>query len=90
EFGVADGVRTHDNRNHNPRLYQFTPIITVLFRLKTLLSLFQKDNIRTKFSISNLIIKNYFSELKKAVKDWVSMKQQTEDWISRDVDSSLF
>ena len=23
-------------------------------------------------------------------KDWVDMKQQTEDWISRDIDSRLF
>ena len=26
----------------------------------------------------------------KEVKDWVGMKQQTEDWISRDIDSRLF
>ena len=26
----------------------------------------------------------------KEVKDWLGMKQQTEDWISRDVDSKLF
>ena len=24
EFGVADGARTHDNRNHNPGLYQLS------------------------------------------------------------------
>ena len=24
EFGVADGTRTHDNRNHNPGLYQLS------------------------------------------------------------------
>ena len=24
EFGVADGIRTHDNRNHNPGLYQLS------------------------------------------------------------------
>ena len=23
-FGVADGIRTHDNRNHNPGLYQLS------------------------------------------------------------------
>jgi hypothetical protein len=23
-FGVADGARTHDNRNHNPGLYQLS------------------------------------------------------------------
>ena len=23
-FGVADGTRTHDNRNHNPGLYQLS------------------------------------------------------------------
>jgi len=26
----------------------------------------------------------------KEVKDWVGMKQQTEDWISKDEDSRLF
>jgi predicted DNA-binding transcriptional regulator AlpA len=26
----------------------------------------------------------------KVVKDWVGMKQQTEDWISKDIDSELF
>jgi len=26
----------------------------------------------------------------KEVKDWVGMMQQTEDWISKDVDSRLF
>ena len=24
EYGVADGARTHDNRNHNPGLYQLS------------------------------------------------------------------
>ncbi len=24
DFGVADGARTHDNRNHNPGLYQLS------------------------------------------------------------------
>jgi hypothetical protein len=24
KFGVADGTRTHDNRNHNPGLYQLS------------------------------------------------------------------
>lgn len=24
QFGVADGARTHDNRNHNPGLYQLS------------------------------------------------------------------
>ncbi len=24
EFGVADGTRTHDDRNHNPGLYQLS------------------------------------------------------------------
>jgi hypothetical protein len=24
DFGVADGTRTHDNRNHNPGLYQLS------------------------------------------------------------------
>jgi hypothetical protein len=24
KFGVADGNRTHDNRNHNPGLYQLS------------------------------------------------------------------
>ena len=24
KFGVADGARTHDNRNHNPGLYQLS------------------------------------------------------------------
>ena len=24
EIGVADGARTHDNRNHNPGLYQLS------------------------------------------------------------------
>jgi hypothetical protein len=24
EVGVADGIRTHDNRNHNPGLYQLS------------------------------------------------------------------
>jgi hypothetical protein len=24
EFGVTDGARTHDNRNHNPGLYQLS------------------------------------------------------------------
>src|SRR6267378_6344565 len=24
EFGVADGILTHDNRNHNPGLYQLS------------------------------------------------------------------
>ncbi len=23
-FGVTDGIRTHDNRNHNPGLYQLS------------------------------------------------------------------
>ena len=24
KVGVADGIRTHDNRNHNPGLYQLS------------------------------------------------------------------
>jgi hypothetical protein len=38
-FGVADGARTHDNRNHNPGLYQlsyshhwFDTSVLIIFR----------------------------------------------------------
>ena len=37
-YGVADGARTHDNRNHNPGLYQLSyshrkPMIIAVFGL---------------------------------------------------------
>ena len=48
KVGVADGARTHDNRNHNPGLYQLSLDLVGLSRYFVPVCPTQKDIKRTR------------------------------------------